>query len=268
MQYREEELQALHAPRNLGSSIGTIANPFAAAREGVGGLNATPVQVHLVAPPLVSWGLQRLVQTAGAQFILVGTSASLDEATPLLERHSPDVVVLDLDDGYTVEDLARLYERLRVKVLAITSVTDSAYLTRVLNAGARGILHKREAPAALLKAIEVVGDGELFATPSATDRLFVEAAKTAARARHAEGDAESSRIASLTMRERQTIAAVTSDASAPVKVIASRLCISEHTLRNHLTSIYSKLGVSGRLGLYAYASRHDLNKPMWRSQAK
>jgi two-component system, NarL family, nitrate/nitrite response regulator NarL len=43
-------------------------------------------------------------------------------------------------------------------------------------------------------------------------------------------------------------------------VIASRLCISEHTLRNHLTSIYSKLGLSSRLDLYAYATRHRLQE--------
>ena len=75
-------------------------------------------------------------------------------------------------------------------------------------------------------------------------------------------DQESERTATLTWRGRQTVAAVTSDASVPVKVIASRLCISEHTLRNHLTSIYSKLGVSGRLGLYAYASEHGLSRPL------
>ncbi len=61
-----------------------------------------------------------------------------------------------------------------------------------------------------------------------------------------------------TLRERQTIAAMTSDAGAPGKVIADRLCISEHTLRNHLTSIYSKLGLSNRVDLYAYATRNRL----------
>ena len=60
--------------------------------------------------------------------------------------------------------------------------------------------------------------------------------------------------------ERQTIAAVASDASAPGKVIADRLCISEHTLRNHLTSIYNKLGVCNRLDLYAFATRHSLHE--------
>ena len=81
-----------------------------------------------------------------------------------------------------------------------------------------------------------------------------------ARQKAAEGnDPEKTKIATLTSRERQTIAAVASDASAPAKVIAERLCISEHTLRNHLTSIYGKLDVSSRLGLYAYATRHSLN---------
>jgi DNA-binding CsgD family transcriptional regulator len=62
------------------------------------------------------------------------------------------------------------------------------------------------------------------------------------------------------MRERQTIAAVSSDVAAPAKVIARKLCISEHTLRNHLTSIYSKLEVANRLDLYAYATRNRLTE--------
>ena len=98
--------------------------------------------------------------------------------------------------------------------------------------------------------------------------MFVAAAQNAVQHTAREPDSDHSKIASLTMRERQTIAAVTSDASVPVKVIASRLCISEHTLRNHLTSIYSKLGVCGRLGLYAYASQHALNKPQQSARTK
>lgn len=217
-----------------------------------------PVQVHLIAPTLVCWGLQRLVQTAGSAFILVGCSDNLNEALPELEHRPPDVVVLDMDDGYSTSDLARIYDSTRLKVLALSSVADTEYMNRVLAAGARGILHKHEAPSMLLKGIEAIGEGEVFASAASTDRLFVAAAQQAARS----PNSDHRKIASLTLRERQTIAAVTSDASAPVKVIAGRLCISEHTLRNHLTSIYSKLGVSGRLELYAYANQHALNKAM------
>jgi two-component system, NarL family, nitrate/nitrite response regulator NarL len=215
---------------------------------------SAPVQVYLVAQPLVGWGLQRMVQTAGPRFQLAGVCARLEEALPVLERSLPDVVVLDFDDGYGVEDLRDAYHAMRAKVLVLTSVTDPGFLTQLLHAGATGVLQKREAPAALLRAIDSVGAGRVFATESATDRLFEVAARSAARRQ----DADASRVASLTVRERQTIAAVTSDASAPVKVIAGRLCISEHTLRNHLTSIYSKLGVTGRLALHAYADQHAL----------
>lgn len=218
-------------------------------------LGHPPVQVLLIAPPLVCWGLQRLVQTAGPELVLTGSFASIDEALPTLERLSPDVVVLDLDDGYALGDLTQVYQRTRAKILAVTGFSDPDFSRRVLEAGARGLLHKREAPAALLKAIEAVGAGEVFASAQTTRQLFTSAVRHAARA----AESEVGKIATLTMRERQTIAAVTADASAPVKVVASRLCISEHTLRNHLTAIYSKLGVSGRLGLHAYASQHELN---------
>jgi len=226
-----------------------------ANKEGPGDdSGAYAIQVHLVAPPLVCWGLQRLVQTAGTQFLLVSCSANLQEAMATLERQPPDVVLLDLDDGYCVDDISHLYDRTRVKVLALTSSTDARLLDGVLSAGARGVLQKREAPGVLLKALEAVGRGELFANAAPAESVLAPGMGRMPQAR----DPEANKIASLTMRERQTIAAVTADASAPVKVIASRLCISEHTLRNHLTSIYSKLGVPGRLALYAYANQYRL----------
>jgi two-component system, NarL family, nitrate/nitrite response regulator NarL len=232
-------------------------------------LNDAPVQVHLVAPPLVCWGLQRLIQTAGAQFILVGCSSTLSEAMPLLERQSPDLIVLDFDDGYTVEDISQLYASQRFKVLALTCDPAAGLLHDLLEAGARGVLQKREGPAALLKAIELVGNGDVYVTPgtataaavtaATNDRIRVRVRIDSGHRTNGARDAESRRLDALTLRERQTFAAVMSDAASPVKVIADRLCISEHTLRNHLTSIYSKLGVSGRLALYAYASENHLS---------
>jgi two-component system, NarL family, nitrate/nitrite response regulator NarL len=221
-------------------------------------MNRPTIQVHLVAPTLVCWGLQRLIQAAGAPLVLAGWSSTLDEARSQLERDMPDVVVLDFDDNYTLEDVESLYMSVRTKILVLTSHMEDGFPAAIVEAGARGVLQKREAPAALLKAIEAVGSGQIFASPQTTQRMFV----TAVRGLPPQQDAQSARAATLTWRERQTVAAVTSDASAPVKVIASRLCVSEHTLRNHLTSIYSKLGVSGRLGLYAYASEHGLGRSM------
>ena len=215
-------------------------------------MNLSPIHVHLVAPSLMCWGLQRLVQTAGSPFILTGSSMTLEEAASIVERQLPDVLALDFDDNYSVADIEDVHARLRVKVLVLIGNTDESLPARLLEAGARGVLQKREAPASLLKALEAVGNGEIFATRQTTERMFVTAVQNLPREEHQPLD----RMAALTGKERQTIDAVTSDASAPVKVIASRMCISEHTLRNHLTSIYSKLGDSGRLSLYAYVNQH------------
>ena len=215
------------------------------------------IKVHLVALPLVRWGLEQLLRGAHPQFEIVSTASFVHESLPLLERHAPDVVVLDLDGVEGSDDLAELQANARAKLIVLTASHDRALLDRVVMAGVRGVVKKCEPPQILLKAIEKVHEGELWIDRGAAGRIFLEMARQKAAQRN---DPQKSKIATLTSRERQTIAAVAGDASAPGKVIASRLCISEHTLRNHLTSIYSKLGLSSRLDLYAYATRHSLDK--------
>ena len=137
-----------------------------------------------------------------------------------------------------IDELAELCAKTRARIVLVTSSTDVAWLDKAVIAGVRGVVRTGEAPPVLLKAIDKVHDGELWIDRGATGRIFMEMARQKASERN---DPDKSKIATLTTRERQTIAALASDASAPGKVIASRLCISEHTLRNHLTSIYTKL---------------------------
>jgi DNA-binding NarL/FixJ family response regulator len=216
-----------------------------------------PVQVYLIAPAMACWGLERLVQTAQPRMELAGTAASIDEALPAMQKYPPDVIVIDVDG--VLEGIDQLHHKTRAKVLVLAGSQNEGLLDQAVLAGVRGVVKQSDSPSTLLKAIEKVHEGELWIDRGATSRIFMEMAKQKA----AQGaDPESSKIATLTSRERQTIAAVASDAAAPAKVIARRLCISEHTLRNHLTSIYSKLELSSRLDLYAYATRHSLNKPL------
>jgi two-component system, NarL family, nitrate/nitrite response regulator NarL len=217
---------------------------------------ARSVRVFVVAMPLLRWGLERLVQSAHPHYELAGASAEVNDCVALLQRQPADVVLLVIDSLRT-EYLAEFCGKCAAKVLLVTSSADEAWLDSAVVAGVRGVVRTGDAPETLLKAIDKVSDGELWIDRGATTRIFMEMARHKAAERD---DPERSRIATLTVRERQTIAAVTSDASAPGKVIADRLCISEHTLRNHLTSIYNKLGLSNRLDLYAYATRHSLHE--------
>jgi DNA-binding NarL/FixJ family response regulator len=214
------------------------------------------IGVFLVAPPLVGWGLERLVQSA-PRLELLGSAASLEQALPRLSQLADCVLLLDFDDGQPMGALEQLQQQSpAAKLLLITQCTDAQLLdAAVLRGGARGVVRKHDPVGLLLKAIEKVHEGELWIDRGATGRIFMQLARQKAKSR----DPEESRIATLTLRERQAIAALSSDAAAPAKVIAGRLCISEHTLRNHLTSIYSKLGLTNRLDLYAYATRHGLD---------
>lgn len=214
-----------------------------------------PIHVHLVALPLVAWGLERLVESDQPRLALTGSVATVAECLRGLNGAVPDVVVVDLDGEDGTAPLAELHSRTKAKILVVTGSRDEALHDRAVLVGARGVVEKRETAPTLLKAIERVHAGEIWIDRNATSRIFLELArKKSLGADHP----EQHKIASLTRRERQTIAALAADAAAPGKRVAERLHISEHTLRNHLTSIYSKLSLTSRLDLYAYAHRNGL----------
>ncbi|WP_223442313.1 MULTISPECIES: LuxR C-terminal-related transcriptional regulator [Pseudomonas] len=217
-----------------------------------------PIQVQLVALPLVAWGLERLVESAQPRLMLAGSAASVAEYLLSLHPCAPDVVVLDLDSEDCIESLAELHNRTKARILVVTGSSDVALHDRAVLAGARGVVDKRESASAstLLKAIEKVHDGELWIDRNATSRIFLELAR---KKTERDIDPEQHKIAKLTRREQQTIASLASDPSAPGKLVAEKLHISEHTLRNHLTSIYSKLGLTNRVDLYAYAHKYGLS---------
>jgi two-component system, NarL family, nitrate/nitrite response regulator NarL len=218
----------------------------------------TAVRVYLIAPEMVCWGLERLVQSGGDGLRLVGIAHSVEASLADFARNPADVVVLDLEGGDADQSVVTLREVTDAKLLVVTASQDLEMLDRAVLAGVRGVVRNNDAPALMLKAIQKIHEGEFWIDRASTGRIFMEIARQTAAAAN---DPQKGRIASLTVRERRTIAAVTSDASVPAKVIADRLCISEHTLRNHLTSVYSKLGLANRLDLYDYAIRHSLNDP-------
>lgn len=218
------------------------------------------IQVQLVALPLVAWGLERLVESAAPRLALAGSADSVAACLLSLPYQAADVLVLDLDGEDGIDSLADLHRQTNAKILVLSSSGNVTLHDSAVLAGARGVVDKREAAPTLLKAIEKVYEGEMWIDRNATSRIFLDLArKKAASAK----DPEQQKIARLTRRERQTIAAMADDAAAPGKLVAERLHISERTLRNHLTSVYSKLGLTNRVELYAYAHRHGFSNSAW-----
>jgi len=207
----------------------------------------------------IVWGLERLIETATPCMAVVGTATSRAELFEKLSGANPDVILLDLDlNGENGLDfLGELGRQTTARVLVLTSASDPEVHQQAIMGGARGVVHKQEPPDVVVRAIEKVHSGEIWLNRTALGLVV------RALARGQESDPEAVKIASLTPRERQIIATVMKEKGAPIKVMAGKLYMSEHTLRNHLTTIYSKLEVKGRLELYLYASSHRLPVEQW-----
>ena len=216
-------------------------------------------RVFVIAPAMVSWGLERLLQSGHPHIEFAGAARGAAAALAELRGQAPCMFAISIECEDDLLELSRVLDTLPgAHCLVVTGSRDTTLADRAVFAGARGVVKNWEPPGNLLKAVAKIDEGELWIDRGATGRIFMEMARQKA----ADGrDPDKSKIATLTLRERQTIAAIVGDCASPAKVIAGRLCISEHTLRNHLTSIYSKLEVTNRLDLYAYAMRHQLSLP-------
>lgn len=213
----------------------------------------------VVALPVSAWGLSRLVDSQPHALNCMGVARSSAQAAQMLHdspQPPPDVVLFDLDGENGPDGLTDVHALSTARILALTSSTDTAVHDAAILAGARGVVTKHEPAETLLKALSKVHAGEMWIDRSATGRIFMELARQRVQSRLE--DPAQEKIKLLTPREQQTLLALAADAASPAKVLADRLHISEHTLRNHLTSIYSKLGVSNRTELYAFAHKHGL----------
>jgi len=206
----------------------------------------------------VLWGLEKLVDSAKPRMRVVGAATSPDEALRLAAAEQPDVVLLDLDLGGTdgLGLVSGLRECCAAKVLIVTGAQDHVMRERAVLDGASGVVHKSERAEMILNAVERVAAGEIWLDRTTTAKLFT-TLSDAAKGKHKKPATDAS--AALTSKERQIVAAVVQHKGAPIKVIADVLCLSSHTVRNHLASIYSKLGVHSRLELFMYAKERGLD---------
>jgi len=219
-------------------------------------LQARPIRVMLVDDlQIVSWGLEMLVQSRHPRMELAGSAVDAAGGSTIIYETPVDVIVIDLDGDLGVDSIAELCSISPARVLALTGSRDVSLHDSAILAGARGVVAKSEPVEALLKAIEKVHEGEFWIDRAATSRIFLHLAQ---KTKVEYETPDQLRVASLTPRERQTVAEISKDAAASGKQIAQRLNISENTLRNHLSSIYTKLGISSRLELFAFAKLHAI----------
>jgi DNA-binding NarL/FixJ family response regulator len=147
-------------------------------------------------------------------------------------------------------------QRLRpeARVIMLTAAPDEQEGIAALKAGARGYCDRDIEPLLLLKAVGVVLEGEVWVGRKLIPHLLDELAT--AREQERVGSSEPDRrLERVTPRERQIVDLLSAGASN--KEIAKRLNVTERTVKAHLTAIFRKLGISGRLQLALFALEHS-----------
>ncbi len=202
---------------------------------------------------VVRLGLKALLEH-NAQFEVVGEAAAAKEAVEQVARLHPDIVLMDIRLPGTsgieaCEEIVKSYPDTRVVML--TSYAEDEMLFSAIRAGASGYILKQIGGEDLLHALEAVGRGESMLDPAVTQRVFQEV-------RRAVKEEEASAFANLSQQERHVLLLVSEGKTN--REIAKALFLGEGTVRNYVSSILSKLGVSNRAEAAAYAVEHNLKE--------
>ncbi|MFG1961742.1 response regulator [Nonomuraea sp. NPDC049028] len=191
---------------------------------------------------LVRKGFQ-LMLDAQPDMRVVGQAADGAEAVALCERLRPDVVLMDLHmpglDGVRATERITV-ESPGVRVLALSTFDLDENVVAALRAGAVGFLPKDVSPEELVEGVRVVHRGESAVAPRLLTRLigtFVRAARPRRRA-------APTKLDGLTERERETLVLIARGRSNAE--IAEELDVSPSTVKNHVTSLFAKIGVRDR----------------------
>ena len=204
---------------------------------------------------LVRAGLRMILETAD-DLTVIGDADDGRAAIDAVERHRPDVVLMDIRmpglDGLaaTTAIRARLDPP---SVVVLTTFDTDDYVFRALEAGATGFLLKDTPPQELLRAVRLAAAGDSMLSPTVTRQVIDRFTAEDRTKRRREALA---RLDVLTEREREVLVEIgLGHANAE---IATRLFMSEATVKTHITHLFEKLATTNRVQLAIAAFRAGL----------
>lgn len=202
---------------------------------------------------VVRFGLKSMLENY-PNFEVVGEAANARDAIQQVKFHNPDIVLMDIrlpgaSGIEATEEITGTFPNTRV--IMLTSYAEDEILFSAIRAGASGYVLKQVNLEDLVKSIEAVGRGEAALDPAVTQRIFQEVRK-------AVKDEEASAFSSLSQQEKMVLKLVAEGRTN--RAIAQKLYLGEGTVRNYVSSILSKLGVSNRAEAAAFAVAHNLSE--------
>jgi two-component system nitrate/nitrite response regulator NarL len=208
----------------------------------------------------------RKLLTGNGDFEVVAEARNGAEVSEVVGEYRPDILLLDLEipnlNGLAVlRKLRNSAAKTRVIVLAATE--DEAQFVQAMKLGARGLVLEQTGPELLFKSIRKVHAGEIWLdshTMAAVMRQF------SSRLEPAPAAAVDTSVVSLSPREREIVALIAQGFRN--KEIAEKLQISDQTVKNQLSKIFDRLGVSKRLDVALYAIYNNIQASASRANTR
>ncbi len=200
---------------------------------------------------LIREGIRQLLEFDGS-IEVISEAKDGEECLEKLSASKPDVLLLDINmpKKNGIEVLQEIKEKkLEIKVLILTVHNEIEYLMKAIDIGADGYMMKDSDFAELKRAIEVVLSGESYIQPSLIPAL---------NKRLLMKDKDNDKVETLTKREQEVLICVVEGMLN--KEIALSLNISERTVKNHISNIFKKIGVSDRTQAAVFAIKNDIVK--------
>ena len=198
---------------------------------------------------MIREGLKNLLELDG-DIQVIAEAVDGEACLEKLQLVKPDVLLLDINmpKKNGLEVLKSLKSRRsKLKVLVLTVHNETEYLMKAVDIGVNGYVLKDSESAELKKAIFTVADGETYIQPSLIPAL---------NAKMIETNKDAEKIKSLTKRELDVLKLLA--VGMFNKEVGKRLEISERTVKNHVSNIFKKLGVTDRTQAAVFAIRNNL----------
>ena len=200
--------------------------------------------------------LKTVLETLAEDIRIINTAHNGMEAVKMVKKEIPDIILLDvrmpgMDGVETVKILHRKYPQ--IKIMMLTTFDDDFYVHEALERGAAGYMLKDVPPADLIDSIRAMNHGTIQVSPQIMVKLMDH---SGGESSHFDPHRASKEIEKLSKREQEVLLMVSQNMNN--SEIAEKFFIAEQTVKNHISSIYSKLGIHDRSAAIKLAKAANL----------
>jgi DNA-binding NarL/FixJ family response regulator len=202
--------------------------------------------------------LKTVIETLTEDIRIINIAHNGLEAIKMVKKEIPDIILLDvrmpgMDGVEAVKILHRKYPE--IKIMMLTTFDDDYYVHEALEHGAAGYMLKDVPPADLINSIRAMNNGTIQMSPRIMVKLMDH---SGSESTHFDPHRASREIEKLSRREQEVLLLVSQNMDN--SEIAEKFFIAEQTVKNHISSIYSKLGIHDRLTAIKIAKSANLEE--------